>query len=93
MKWICIKETSFLTLHHNITGSLYVDLHYVGDIVEVKNRLIYYTDKETGDLYVGSLDEDSNNFYGTYNNEPELKESFITLAEYRNNQIDSILED
>jgi hypothetical protein len=92
-KWICIEETCFLTLHHNKTGALFVDSHYVGDIVEVKNNLIYFTDKEDNELYIGSVDEDENNYDGSYHNEPILKEYFITLAEWRDRQIDKILEE
>ena len=90
-KWICIEETSFLTLHNNITGSLYFDLHYVGDIVEVKGGLIYFTDTTDNTLYVGSLGKDSNNYDGDYHNEPILKEYFLPLAEYRDKQINEIL--
>lgn len=92
-KWICIEETSFLTLHQNITGALFVDSHYVGDIVEVKNNLIYFIDKEDNELYVGSVDEDQNNYDGKYHNEPILKEYFMPLAEWREKQINSILEE
>ena len=92
-KWICINETSFLTLHHNISGSLYVDSHYVGDIVEVDEYLIYFTDKENNILYVGSIDKDSNHYDGEYHNEPILKECFIPLAEWRDRQINSILSE
>ena len=85
IKWICIEETSYLTLY-NKSGSIYGVSHYVGDIVEVEDGWIYFTDKEDNILYTGPLSEDENNFYG-------LKEFFIPIAEWRNKQIDLILND
>ena len=92
-KWICIEETTFLTLHNNITGNLYVEAHYVGDIVEVKNGMIYFIDtRDNNTLYIGSLDEDKS-WHGVHHNEPELKEYFMPLSEWREQQINSILND
>ena len=92
-KWICIEETSYLTLHNNLTGGLYCDFHYVGDIVEVDEYSIHFTDKEDNQLYIGSLNKDKNWYDGEYHNEPILNQYFIPLAEWRETQINSILED
>ena len=91
-KWICIEETSYLTLHHHKTGSLCFDVHKPGDIVEVENGFIRFID-EDGELYIGSLGPDQNHYDGAYHNQPELEQSFIPFAEWRNRQIDSILND
>ena len=89
-KWICVEETSFLTLHHHKTGRLCIDTHHVGDIVETNDGFIYFTDIDN-ELYMGSLCADSNNYDGIYHNESILKEYFIPLAEYRDKQINEIL--
>ena len=91
-KQICIEETYYLTLHNNISGKLFFDPHYPGDIVEVDDWSIYFTDKN-GELFVGLIGPDQNPYDGDFHNEPELKKYFIPLADLRNQRIDEILED
>ena len=95
MTLICIKQTGYLTLFNNTTGSLFVDDHYVGDKVEIEGGLIKFIgvhdEFDKGKLYIGSATTDSNNYYGTWNNGEVLKECFINPIEWRDRQIDSII--
>lgn len=89
-KLFCIKETDYLTLHGK-HGCLYIGPICIGDFIEIDRDMIYF--KEAGETYAGSISPDSNNFYGPYHNEPILKECFVSVAEWRENQINSILND
>ena len=104
MIYICIKENDYLDLFHNVTGDFYWENINVGETIDVREGeigydyevgdhyeigMIYYTTKDNI-LYIGTI-ETIKNYYGSFDNS-NFKDYFISLAEYRNIQINELLK-
>jgi len=102
-KWICIKETSDLNLHHVYSEKLYGDKIYYGDIVEIEEDyfdFLYFTDSKNEHYYcyIGFLDDNDNSYFNDDHAHHKIfKECFMPYTEWlainREQQIKSVIDD
>jgi hypothetical protein len=98
-KWICIKETYDLNLHHAFNEELYVKKICYGDVVEADEYFLQIKDNgEEYVCYIGFLDVNDNSYFNDDHAHHKIfKECFMPYIEWlainREEQIRIVLDE